>query len=258
MQIQPVSALSIAGITFSLLVAFALPITLCVFACRKLKAKVSCFFIGCLTFIVFALILEQIFHVVVFSAAGAALTGNIWLYGLYGGLAAAAFEETGRFLAMKLFMKKKLSRENALMYGIGHGGIEAILLVGVLYINNMITAIMINTGSFETSLSLLDPSLQETTVQSLSPLWTTPGYHFFIAGIERILALLLQICLSVIIYQAVSGKKRFFLLAFGIHFLVDFAAVVASNYISILWVELITLVLVAATAFFTLRIYKKG
>ena len=52
-----------------------------------------------------------------------ALTGNIWFYALYGGIAAGVFEETGRFTAMKFWMKKSLSKESSFMYGVGHGGI---------------------------------------------------------------------------------------------------------------------------------------
>ena len=33
------------------------------------------------------------------------------------------FEETGRLIAMKFWMKKWLDFPNALMYGIGHGGV---------------------------------------------------------------------------------------------------------------------------------------
>lgn len=55
------------------------------------ESRISSFFIGAATFIVFALILEQILHIVVIKATGTALTGNIWLYALYGGLAAGIF-----------------------------------------------------------------------------------------------------------------------------------------------------------------------
>lgn len=257
MTIQTVSISSILGMFFTLLISIGLPVALCILVCRKMKAKVSSFFMGCITFVVFALILEQFLHALVFNLAGSVLTNNIWLYALYGGLAAAAFEETGRFIAMKCFMKKQLTRENAVMYGVGHGGIEAILIVGMLYINNLLIAVMINTGGLEASLSMLDPSLLESTLQSMSGIWTTPSYLFFTAGIERILAICLQICLSVLIFKAVSGKKCFFPIAFGIHFLVDFVAVVSSSYLSVIWVEIITLLIVSATAYFTLRVYHK-
>ena len=43
-------------------------------------------------------------------------------------VAAGVFEETGRLLAMKFCMKKDLDKKNAIMYGIGHGGIRFLRL----------------------------------------------------------------------------------------------------------------------------------
>lgn len=257
MTFQTVPTSSIIGMTFSLLIALGVPIALLILIRVKLKTKIYPFFIGCATFFVFALVLEQILHTIVFAATGTLLQNNILFYALYGGLAAALFEETGRFISMKLFMKKCLTRENALMYGAGHGGFEAIMLVGVTYIFNLLYAFMINSGALEASLSVLDSALQEQTITALAPLWLTPSSQFFIGGIERVIAMMLHICLSVLVYKAVSGKKQFFLLAFGIHFLVDFAVVLAANYLPLALVELVLLAMVAVVVFFTRKVYRE-
>ena len=66
------------------------------------------FLVGAGTFFLFALVLEQILHTLVFtSPLGPVLQGNIWLYGLYGGLAAGVFEEAGRFAAFKLVLRER-------------------------------------------------------------------------------------------------------------------------------------------------------
>ena len=257
MTLQTIPAASVAGIIFSLLITLCVPSALLIFMRLKLKTKIYPFFIGCASFFVFALVLEQILHAIVFTVTGPLLQENILLYALYGGLAAALFEETGRFISMKLFMKKCLTRENALLYGVGHGGFEAISLVGVTSIFNLLYAFTINSGALEASLSLLEPTLREQTVAALAPLWLTPSSQFFIGGIERLLAMVLHICLSVLVYKAVSGKKPFFLIAFGIHFLVDFAVVLAANYLPLALVELVLLALVALVAFFTLKVYQE-
>ena len=104
-EIMPIPAASVAGMIFSLILSFALPIGLLVFLRRRTGVKVTVFLIGGATFFLFAMVLEQLLHTVVLSAAGEALTANIWLYALYGGLAAGLFEETGRYVAMKFFLK---------------------------------------------------------------------------------------------------------------------------------------------------------
>ena len=121
-----VSGASLGGMIFSLILSIGLPIALLILVKNKLKANLTSFVIGSAVFIVFALVLESLMHSVVLTATGTLLTDNLILYGLYGGLAAALFEETGRLIAMKFFMKDSLNKPNTLMYGIGHGGIEAI------------------------------------------------------------------------------------------------------------------------------------
>lgn len=112
-----VSSASMVGMVISLLLSVGLPIFLCIFIYKKTKAWVPAFFIGCGIFVGFAMILEQICHAIVLTVTGSVIRDNIWLYAIYGGLAAALFEECGRWIAMKFCLKKHLTRENALMYG---------------------------------------------------------------------------------------------------------------------------------------------
>lgn len=220
--LNTVPGANIAAMCVTLAICIILPIGLCIFWKIRTKANLSAFFIGCGTFVLFALVLEQIFHAVVLAATGELLTKNIWLYAIYGGLAACIFEETGRFLAMRFCMTKNLEKRNAIMYGIGHGGIEAVLLIGITYISNLALSLMINAGGLDSMLAVLDEDVAATTYAQISQLWTLSPVDFLAAGVERISAILLHISLSWLIYRAVKGKKGFFfLLAAGIHFLVD-------------------------------------
>lgn len=241
-----VSGASIAGMVVSLLLSVGLPIFLCIFIYKKTKAWVPAFFIGCGIFVGFAMILEQICHTVVLTVTGSVIRDNIWLYGIYGGLAAALFEETGRLIAMKFCLKKHLTRENALMYGAGHGGIEAFLILGMSSMSNLLTAAMINGGLMEKTMTVLEPAQQEVSYNQLSVLWTTPAYQFYLAPVERISAIALQIALSILVFSAVkTGKKLHLAAAFGIHFAVDFLTVVCASAIPTWALELGLLVIVA-------------
>lgn len=255
MDIGTVSAASMMGMVFALLVGIVLPIVLTILVWRKTGAKVSTFFIGCAIFVTFALVLESLMHAVVLGLTGTAITGNIWLYALYGGLAAALFEETGRFVAMKFFMKDRLDMPNALMYGVGHGGIEAILILGMTSISNLATSSMINSGGLERALETMDKTVANTTLEQLSVLWTSPAYLFYLGGVERIFAIALQIALSAIVYQAIkTGKKDIWFLAFTVHFLVDAVTVAAAKYLPTLAVELLVGVMTAAGIWIAVRL----
>lgn len=259
MEIGHVGAGTFAGIIFSLCISIALPVVLLMVVHKKTKARMAMAVIGAATFFLFAMVLEQILHAVVLGVGGECITGNIWIYGLYGGLAAGLFEEVGRFVAMRFAMKKQLNLPNALMYGVGHGGIEAILIVGLASVSNLVTSIMINAGTLEASLGALDQATKEATLTQLSALWTTPSYQFFLSGIERIVAVTLHIALSVLVFQAVKlGKKRYWFLAFAIHVGVDFATVIAANYLNLVLVEVMLAVLVAGVVALTISLCRKN
>lgn len=257
-SIPNVPIASIAGMILSLIVSVGLPIALCVIVYRKTKARISSFFIGAVTFIVFALILEQILHAIVLKAAGTALTGNIWLYALYGGLAAGIFEETGRYLAMKLCMKKNLNKQNAIMYGVGHGGIEAMLLAGMACVNNLVIAMMINGGQAPMLLSLVgaDSTAYQQTLSQLMAVSTTPSWQFYMVGLERISAIIFHISASYLVYLAVSRKKLpYYLLAILLHFLMDALVVIASGYLSIPVTEALLLLFSGVLGYVMWRMY---
>ena len=259
MEIGHVGAGTFAGIIFSLCISIALPVVLLIVVHKKTKARMAMAVIGAATFFLFAMVLEQILHAVVLGVGGERITGNIWIYGLYGGLAAGLFEEVGRFVAMRFAMKKQLSLPNALMYGVGHGGIEAILIVGLASVSNLVTSIMINAGTLEASLGALDQATKEATLTQLSALWTTPSYQFFLSGIERIVAVTLHIALSVLVFQAVKlGKKRYWFLAFAIHVGVDFATVIAANYLNLVLVAVMLAVLVAGVVVLTVSLCRRN
>lgn len=256
----PVSAASIAGMIFTLIISLAVPIAAGIAVCLKWKGRVriSSLFIGAGTFILSAMILERIFHTVILFSTGNLITGNPWLYALYGGLAAGLFEETGRFLAMKFFMKKTLSRENAVLYGIGHGGTEAVLLIGFTYINNLIYSVLINSGALSSMLSVYDADTQALITQQLDALGNTPSLLFYLAGVERIAAMLLHIALSFLVYLAVKDRKPgFYVLSIVLHALVNAVTVLVSS-ISPLLSEAVLIGMVLLFILFLFQYEKKS
>ncbi len=256
-QLQNVPFGNVMGMVFSLAVAFGLPAGLFLYLWRKKKASPLSFVVGMAVFVLFALVLESSVHSVVFSLTGTLLTGNLFLYALYGALMAAAFEETGRYLAFRFLLRNRLTRENALMYGAGHGGVEAMVLLGITSINNLANSVLVNNGSMTGVLATLDETTRQTVTANLSTLWETPAYLFFIAGFERIVAVCLHVALSVLVYRAVrDGKARWYWAAFGAHFAVDFAAVLLPN-VSIFFTEAAFVLMTAAAVWYAAKVYRE-
>ena len=254
--VQMVPGGSIAGMAISLIISVALPIVLMIVWRKKTGASFSSFCIGAGIFILFALILEQIFHSVMLGLTGTVLKDNIWLYALYGGLAAGLFEETGRFTAMKFFMKDP-DKKNAIMYGIGHGGIEAILVTGLNMISNLVTSMMINAGSLESILAPLGDERQ-TLLTQLSALWTEPSWKFYMAGMERVSAVMLHIVLSYLVYMAVKNQKIiWYVLSVLLHAAVNAGTILFAQVLPVWIVEVILLAVCAGLIFAVKRQYQK-
>lgn len=257
---QNISGMTIAGIIVSLLVGFGIPVVLFTVWRKKTGANVAAFLVGCCVFVVFVNILENAFHSVFLTVTGTALTDNVLLFALYGGLAAGLFEEFGRYIAMKAVMKKYIDKKNSVMYGIGHGGIEAVLLLGTASISNLVMSLMINAGKIDTILGPLEESVKQETFESISALWTTPAWMFFMGSIERISAVTLHICLSYVVYRAVRDSDiKWLFAAIATHFFVDAGTVLLTRNTDItVWAfELILLVLMAALAWHIIKIYLK-
>ena len=144
-----VSDLSIVCMAVSCLFGFGLPIVLLLYFRKKFKADFMAFVVGGAVMFLFALVLEATVHQIILATpAGKAVLSSAILYAVYGGFMAALFEETGRFLAMKTILRPYQKKDvNALMYGAGHGGIEAAAILGIGMINNLIWSVMINTGN---------------------------------------------------------------------------------------------------------------
>lgn len=250
----------------NMILGLAIPAVLYFIMKKRFGHHRVAFFVGCGIMFLFAFVLESMVHQVVLGGAlGMTINSNIWLYGLYGASMAAIFEETGRLVAFKFFLKKH--RENdgtALFYGAGHGGFEAFYILFVSGINNLTFAAMINSGNAAgltnglTGVALVQT--ESAIAQMLEISWTA----FILSPVERIAAVILQISLSVLVWFAVKyGNYKLYGMALFLHFFMDFVAVIANSLLSGLGmtgtiiVEIIIWVIAIAAAFYTKNIWKK-
>lgn len=214
-----------AYIAFGLMTAagLILPTVLCIWWLKTRHEKFTSVLTGAMTFLIFALVLESIVHSIVFMVFPG-IKDNVVAYMLYGALMAGIFEETGRFLAYKLVLKKRTNRETAISYGIGHGGFEAVYILAATGINNFVYAGIINAGQFPALLDQLKAAGQDT-----SPIESLPEQlaAFGIADIglpilERVFAVMFHIALSILVFYAVkNGKIWMYFLAVILHALLD-------------------------------------
>ena len=152
---------------------------------------------------------------------------HLFAYAFSLAFTAGLFELAGRFAVAKL-MHKRLTLRRSLAAGLGHGGIESMVLIGITYINNLAYIAMINTGTFDTTLAQaaamgVDVTQLELIRQQL--LTASPGL-FLLAGFERILAMTGHTAMSLLVCYGVAHGKTVIctLLCLGIHTLMDLTA----------------------------------
>lgn len=172
------------------------------------------------------------------------LSTNPWMYGLFLGFTAGIFEEGARVIFLKIGIKKQLDYSDALSFGLGHGGIEAMLLVGISCIATMFA--LPNDTALAASLS----------------------YNaLLLGGIERIFALSFHIGATLLIAYGMRNKKTvwYTIIAISLHTLLDAAIIILpqvfrvgtfglESYLAILS----TLVLILGICLWHKKIKKKG
>lgn len=182
-----------SGVIFAIFISIGLPLTSLVYAIiakRYIPFVLGMFaFIGAQVLIRLPLLEFLKIHSINYLMLSAM---QPVLFSVFIGLSAGVFEELARFIMMRFFMRQR-DWKSGLMFGIGHGGVEAILFIGISAFSMM-----------------------------FSPLANAYNADFFIGGIERFFALLLHIGLSIIVLQSVVQRKLIYVvLAMIIHGFVD-------------------------------------
>ncbi len=211
--------------------AFVVPVVLIAIWKMRTRKSLIPFFIGALVFVFFARGLESIphtFFVLADNPISRVIKGHVFLYALYGGLMAGIFEEMGRYVAFRYLLKKHTPKETAVTYGIGHGSMECILILGVGYIQYFFYAQLLNNGTLQKTIDSYAGNAQaQSALQSIvDSLKEITILHCWMAGWERVSAMMLQIALSILIFQAVRvpGKKYMLWVGIGLHALADIPA----------------------------------
>ncbi len=190
-------------ISMSALICIVVPAVIAAIMVKKYKASWKAFLVGAIVFTVSQPLLripllkqlENSTDFILFTYSMPVL------YFIVLGFSAGVFEETGRYLGLRFFLKDKLSWENGVVFGLGHGGAEAILIVGVNYLQ-LLFGLM--------------------TGQSVDQVANIPSYLFLAGGLERILVVTAHVGMTMLVLYAVKYEKKiYFLYALLFHTLID-------------------------------------
>ena len=243
-----VETISFVWLILGTVLWIAAPIAVAIIWKVKKKEPFTTILIGAATFLLFALILEKpIQNVLAFPTAmglpdhavSRFLSANPILLALVSGLFPGVFEETGRLVAFKTILRNRKNKETSISYGIGHGGFEVILILGMTYIQYIAYAVMINTGIIGIIINQVASLAPDQLGSIESVVSLLKGFSFAdlgIAFVERIFAVLFHIGASILVFYACKTKKNFWLYPFAIilHTAVDFiGALIIFNVINL-------------------------
>lgn len=200
----------ICSLIFSILICFGIPILGFLIIRKQQKGIGRAFLVGMLTFTVSQVCLRIpiLTYVLPNFMWFNIMQMDIFISGLFLGGTAALFEEGARWISMRFLLKDRYSLYHGLAFGLGHGGIEAILLVGI---NMLVYLVMVLTGN--------------------GSLTSASAGNIFMGGVERVSAIAFHIGASLIIMYGFSiGKSlRGLAAAFLLHTIFDASVVILSS-----------------------------
>ena len=257
---------SIPSLTVTVLLMIAIPVIFFIYWRRKHKeqTKISYLIAGIVGFLISARVLELGVHYVCIltdNPVSRFINGNTVAYVLYGTVMAGVFEECGRHIVFKYILKKNRTRENAVLYGIGHGGIEILAVILPSMILYLVIAILFSHGNVEEALNQLKIT-EETAAAALPSVQAAVAFDYAMMAMnvmERLFAMLLHIGLTVIVfYGVINAKKGCLPLAILLHMAMDtFPALYQRGAVPLWSVEAWAALWTAVIVFIAVRFYKR-
>ncbi|MBQ8821369.1 MAG: YhfC family intramembrane metalloprotease [Lachnospiraceae bacterium] len=223
-----VSGSVVLALWVTLFISLFLPVIILIVYALKYKKMgvVSGWFVGAAGFFVTQIVVR----VPILSVLGTQqwfidfANNNYVLYALILGFTAGLFELVGRYAAAKLLSKNQ-SFERGFAAGLGHGGIEAMVLIGMTYVSNLLYVGMINSGSFDAVVEQTAALGVDTSALLLvkEQLVSASPVLFYCAGYERILTMIGHVAMSLIVFYAVWKKQdvKGILVCLALHTLID-------------------------------------
>jgi uncharacterized membrane protein YhfC len=161
------------------------------------------------------------------SRGDAALIGYLVFLAFTAGL----FESIGRWAGYRWLFPRRLPYDwaHAVAYGIGHGGIESVVLVGFASALSLVNALVLSAMPVEQLQSLYQGDMLNQALQARDTVMQLAWYEPLLAAVERIGTVPLHIALSLVVLRVFTGGGiRWLLVAILIHGLADFTTVYLS------------------------------
>lgn len=191
---------------------------------RRTPVRLVCVAVGLLTFAVAQLFTRLPLVSVVGLTSGGWIAAHPWIWLVVLALTAGLFEETARALGFRLLLRREPDRlATPVGAGLGHGGLEAVVLVGLSVLATAATFLVYQSPQAPGSVPAALVAQRDALV-ALGPIGQLAALY------ERFPTIVLHVALSVLVFTAVRRRLRLLLvLAIVLHAVVDLVAAVAAR-----------------------------
>lgn len=205
-----------ATIPAAVVLMIGLPLVVALAITRRLRTSISLLLWGAAVFLLsqalrlpFLQGLTHLFESGVLPTPDAAsqIAVNIAILSITAGV----FEESARYIAYRTIIPRARSWNAAVTFGAGHGGMESIVLGGLMALE------------FATMLSLDTPGAAPLPGQSpedharladqVARYWATPWYVPFLGALERVFSICFHITMAVVVLEAIRKQSLTWLFA---------------------------------------------
>jgi uncharacterized membrane protein YhfC len=205
------------GLAVAAIVCLAGPVLVALWWHRRSGAPLSALGTGALVFFISQVVLRLPWQI----PLGRWIQGHPeWIvpFLLFSSFTAGLFEETGRWLGYKYLLRRERSRRIAVMFGLGHGALEAILLAGIPLAGLLVSWVMAARGLIPPG-----PALDAIGAQAAA----IGPWKVQLAALERASAMAIHVGLALIVLQVwLRGSIRWLFLAIALHFAVNSIAAI--------------------------------
>lgn len=223
------------GLIFSTIISVVIPVLMLMYFVFYKRKELKPFVVGLLVFFISQIVLRLpiLYFILPTQTWYIKLSVDPYLCSIFLGLTAGIFEEVGRYIGFKYFLKNNRQYKDGLAFGFGHWGVEALLIVGI-------NAVVL----------LFNASLAQTT--GLTTL------NSFLMGIERLLTLSLHVGFSMIVLYGIRlNEIKYLFIAIILHGVVDAGLGILPQLINVGILGIEAYVLIWALAFLYLIIKLK-
>ena len=231
------------------------PIALAFFLIRKMKSSWVVVAVGAMAFVI-----SQIIHIPILQGLAPAWSSEQFLampqmmqnliYAVTLGFLAGICEEPMRWLSFQILHEKGKKVQTGILLGVGHGGIESILIVGFSSLANFIILLSLKNGW----LAEYPGVTPDMITQFFGAAWHLP----LASALERLSAMGVHIGFSLMVWQSVKHRSwLWFLGAVLLHALFDALAVMLVSLGLGIWaIEIIIFIMAAVVVFWTVKTAK--